>query len=133
MLIHKYVMLFNFSGNVLNSCDGRILTRNSIYVDFGEIEYQCSCFIKPNSIEKTFYILSVYPKYDSCGTAIQITEDNGTPYRIKCSRSTPGTVTSTQSTSVKLFNDNTVNRGETRYCVIVYSNGMYASNILYKI
>lgn len=133
MLIHKYVMLFNFSGNVLNSCDGRILTRNSIYVDFGEIEYQCSCFIKPNSTEKTFYILSVYPKYDSCGTAIQITEDNGTTYRTKCSRSTPGTVTSTQSTSVKLFNDNTVNRGETRYCVIVYSNGMYASNILYTI
>lgn len=70
-----------FSGNVLDNCDGRVIS-NNIYVDFGVIKNQCSCSFTFAFNALLFYSLSLNPGYDNCGTAIQISEITGNKYRM---------------------------------------------------
>lgn len=107
--------------NVLDSCDGRIISNNNMNVDFGLIKYQCSCSFTPAFNKKIVYTLSINPGYKGCGTAIQINEINGTIFSMPCSTE-PITVFSEQSTSVKLTRTDVSLSGSTGYCLRVLSN-----------
>lgn len=118
-----------FSGNVLDSCDGRVISNNNIYVDFGVIKNQCSCYFI-NALNAQFlYTLSRNPGYGGCGTAIQINENNGDIFSIPCSTAPP-TVFSSQSTLVKLTGTDARLSGNTGYCLRVLSNGRYTLETL---
>lgn len=130
LLLEKYRLhnvvfynLFFFSGNVLDSCDGRIISNNNMYVDFGLIKYQCSCSFTPAFNERIIYTLSINPGFKDCGTAIQINEINGIIFSMPCS--TESTVFSNRSTLVKLTRNDARLFGSTGYCLRVLSNGMH--------
>lgn len=116
-----------FLGNVLDSCDGHVISNNNINVDFGVIKYQCSCSFNFSFNAPLFYSLSRNPGFENCGTAIQIREMDGTLSKIPCTSSTPFTVTS-QFTTVEVICDYwpLVSYCEsTGYCLRVFSNSRY--------
>lgn len=117
-----------FSGNVLDSCDGRVISKNNLYVDFGVIKYQCSCYFNFAFNAQLFYSLSRNPGYDDCGTAIQISEITGNisrMYRMPCTSSTPSTMFFSQLTKVELVCSDPKSCGIAGYCLRILSNGMY--------
>lgn len=116
-----------FSGNVLDSCDGRVISNNNINVDFGVIKYQCSCSFYFYFNAPLFYSLSRNPGFNGCGTAIQIKEMDGNKSRIPCTSSTPFTVTSSQFTTVEVNCDRSLDKycESTGYCLRVLSNSRY--------
>lgn len=114
-----------FSGNVLDSCDGRVISYNNINVDFGVIKYQCSCnFTSPFNV-RLFYYPNRTPGFDDCGTAIQIREINGNKFMIPCTSSEPPIIVSSQMTIVELSCDDSTNCDNAGYCLRIFSNGMY--------
>lgn len=117
-----------FSGNVLDSCDGRVISNNNMYVDFGVIKYQCSCYFI-NALNAQFiYSLSRNPGFDDCGTAIQISEITGNisrMYRMPCTSSRPSTMFFSQLTKVELVCSYPQTCGDARYCLRILSNSMY--------
>lgn len=122
-----------FSGNVLDHCNGRLISKNNINVDFGVIKYQCSCSFNFTFNPPIFYSPSINPGFDGCGTAIQIKEMNNNIYKIPCTSSTPPAVYSLQFTTVELTCD--YPRDDkyckyTGYCLRVFSNGRYC--LLFK-
>lgn len=114
-----------FSGNVLDSCDGRVISYNNIYVDFGVIKYQCSCSFTFAFNEPLIYVLNRNPSSDDCGTAIQIKEINGATNRMPCTSSVPSTVFSTQMTIVELICAYSTNCVNAEYCLRISPNSMY--------
>lgn len=114
-----------FSGNVLDSCDGRVISKNNLYVDFGVIKYQCSCSFNFAFNAQLLYSLSRNPSSDDCGTAIQIKEINGATFRMPCTSSVPSVVVSTQMTIVELSCDDSTKCDNAGYCLQIFSNGMY--------
>lgn len=120
-------MVFLFLGNVLDRCDGPVVSKNNMYVDFGLIKYQCSCSFKNALNAQLIYSLSRNPGYDECGTAIQIKEINGSTYRMPCTQSTaPPFVVSSQTTTVELACDDQPHCSDTSgYCLLVLSNSGY--------
>lgn len=114
-----------FSGNVLDSCDGRVISNRNISVDFGVIKYQCSCYFTPAFNVLLSYVLNRYPAFDGCGTAIQIREINGNIYRMPCTSSVSSIVDSSQMTIVELACDDSTNCGNAGYCLQILSNSMY--------
>lgn len=121
------LIFFFFSGNVLDSCDGRVVSNNNIYVDFDVIKYQCSCSFTFASNDTLFYSLSKNPGFNNCGTAIQIREMNDNIYSIPCTSSEPSTVVSSQFTTVELTCNTYIDSSckDTGYCLLVFSNSMY--------
>lgn len=120
-----------FSGNVLDNCDGRVISNNNIYVDFGLIKYQCSCsFTKALNVQ-FIYVLSRNPGHDGCVTPIQISEINGDIYRIQCMSSIPPLVISSQSTNVELVSSDP-SKCDTayEYCLTVCISKIYFFNYL---
>lgn len=114
-----------FSGNVLDSCDGRVISYNNINVDFGVIKYQCSCsFTFPFNV-RLFYSPNRTPGFDDCGTAIQIREITGNKFMIPCTSSEPLIIVSSQMTIVELSCDDSTNCDYAGYCLRIFSNGMY--------
>lgn len=113
-----------FSGNVLDNCDGRVIS-NNIYVDFGVIKNQCSCSFTFAFNALLFYSLSLNPGYDNCGTAIQISEITGNKYRMPCTASIPPTMVFSQPTKVELVCSYPQTCGDARYCLRILSNSMY--------
>lgn len=114
-----------FSGNVLDSCDGSVISKNNLYVDFGVIKYQCSCSFNFAFNAGLFYSLSRNPGVDDCGTAIQIEEINGATFRMQCTSSVPGTVYSSEFTIVELSCVDSTKCDNAGYCLRILSNGMY--------
>lgn len=114
-----------FSGNVLESCDGRVISKNNLYVDFGVIKYQCSCSFNFAFNAQLLYSLSRNPSSDDCGTAIQIKEINGTTFRMPCTSSVPTVVFSMQMTIVELICAYSTNCGNAEYCLRILPNSMY--------
>lgn len=110
--------------NVLDSCDGRVISNDNLYVDFGVIKSQCSCSFTKTHNAELIYSLSRNPdyNYDGCGTAIQIKEINGVTSKMSCASSTPHTVLSSLSTTVELVYIEPTYMGNTRYCLRVLSN-----------
>lgn len=111
--------------NVLDSCDGRVISKNNLYVDFGVIKYQCSCYFNFAFNAKLFYSLSRNPGYDDCGTAIQISEITGNisrMYRMPCTSSTPSTMFFSQLTKVELVCSDPKSCGIAGYCLRILSN-----------
>ena len=124
-------MLFN-SENVLNSCDGSIVSNNNIYMDFGVIKSQCSCTVEHINNVTAVYLLSKNPGYNDCGTGIQITLSNKDIETLRCSNDSPGSVFTNLSTTVELKNDyNLILGGNDKYCLLVYTNGNY--NFYYEV
>lgn len=128
----QYIRRFNivvfynpfFSGNALDSCDGRIISNNNMYVDFTKIKYQCSCsFINALNAQLIYY-LNRNPGYDGCGTAVQIKEINGAIYRMPCMSSVPFFELS-QSTTVELVCSVSTQCSNAEYCLRILSNSMY--------
>lgn len=122
-----------FLGNVLDSCDGRVISNNNIYVDFGVIKYKCSCSFNFTFNPQLFYLASINPGFDDCGTAIQIKEMNNNIFSIQCMSSVPPTVSSSQFTTVELTCDYPRDYNYckyTGYCLRVFSNGRYC--LLFK-
>lgn len=113
-----------FSGNVLDNCDGRVIS-NNIYVDFGVIKNQCSCSFTSAFNALLFYSLSLNPGYDDCGTAIQISENTGNKYRMPCTASSPPTMFFSQPTKVELVCSYPQTCGNAGYCLRILSNSMY--------
>lgn len=122
-------LLFDFffsPGNVLDSCDGRVVSNNNIYVDFGLIKYQCSCSLNVAFNKPFFYSLSLNPGFDDCGTSIYIKNTTGTNiFRMPCTSSVPSTAVSSQSTKVELVCSDSQTCDITGYCLRILSNGMY--------
>lgn len=123
-------LLFDFfsPGNVLDNCNGRVVSNNNIYVDFGLIKNQCSCSLNLASNKQLFYSLPRNPGYDDCGTSINIKETTGNnTFRMPCTSSVPSTVVSSQSTKVELVcsDPQTCDNANAGYCLRVLSNGMY--------
>lgn len=80
--------------NILDSCDGQVISNININVDFDVIKYQWSCsFTNVFSVE-ILYIPCRNPGVDYCKNAIQINEINGKQRRISCS-SSPASLVST--------------------------------------
>lgn len=134
--MHSYIQRFEIKivssfffppGNVLDSCDGRIISNNNMYVDFGVIKYRCSCSFNFAVNALLFYSLSRNPGFDYCGTAIQITEMNGNKSRMPCTSSIPFTVISSQFTTVEMTCNWSLVRycESTGYCLRVFSNSRY--------
>lgn len=111
--------------NVLDSCDGRVISNNNMYVDFGVIKYQCSCYFI-NALNAQFiYSLSRNPGFDDCGTAIQISEITGNisrMYRMPCTSSRPSTMFFSQLTKVELVCSDPKSCGIAGYCLLILSN-----------
>lgn len=127
------IILSIFSGNVLNSCDGRVVANNNIYVDFGVIKYQCSCSFTNALNEQLIYTLSRNPGYDGCGTAIQIKEINDNiPTNIPCT-SSPFPVFSSQSSTVELVCSDSTACDNVGYCLRILSNSMFFYNLIFLI
>lgn len=129
----SYHVICFFLGNVLDSCDGRVISNNNIYVDFGVIKYKCSCSFNFTFNPKLFYLASINPGFDDCGTAIQIKEMNNDIFSIQCMSSVPPTVSSSQFTTVELTCDYPRDYNYckyTGYCLRVFSNGRYC--LLFK-
>lgn len=123
---------FFSSDNVLDSCNGSVISNNNMYVDFGVIKYQCSCSFNFHSNPTIFYSLSVNPGYNTCGTAIQITEIDDNKYKIPCTSSAPSIVPSSQFTTVELTCDKPGDASvckNTGYCLRVFSNGRYCLHL----
>nr|XP_022291450.1 uncharacterized protein LOC111102839 isoform X3 [Crassostrea virginica] len=114
----------NEDKNVLNSCDGSIVSNNNIYMDFGVIKSQCSCTVEPINNVDAFYLLSKNPGYNDCGTGIQITQSNNDIQILKCSNGSPGIVFTNLSTNVEFRNDNSFVSGNDEYCLSVISNNV---------
>nr|XP_022295204.1 uncharacterized protein LOC111105296 isoform X1 [Crassostrea virginica] len=112
----------NEDKNVLNSCDGSIVSNNNIYMDFEVIKSQCSCTVEPINNVKVIYLLSTNPGYNDCGTGIQITESNNDIHILKCRKDSPGSVFSNLSTNVEFRNDRPLVSGNDEYCLRVFSN-----------
>lgn len=128
--VKNAVSYYFFPGNVLVSCDGRIISNYNMYVDFGLIKYQCSCSFTHAFDVQILFFLSSNPGFDGCGTAIQITELNGNKSKISCSKSVTQTIYIKEPTSVKLVklvNDVPMFANQTKYCLNVFSNSMYSS------
>lgn len=124
------ISIIFFSDNVLDSCNGSVISNNNMYVDFGVIKYQCSCSFNFLSNPTIFYPLSVNPGYDNCGTALQIREMNDNIYRIPCTL--PSTVSSSEFTTVELTCDkprDDIVCKNTRYCLRVFSNSRYCFHL----
>ena len=115
-----------YSENVLNSCDGSIVSNDNIYIDFGVIKSQCSCTVEHiNNVHAT-YILSKNPGYNGCGTGIKITKSNNDIETLRCSNDSPGNVFTNLSTTVEFKNDfNHLVDGNDEYCLDVDTNGNY--------
>ncbi|XP_022295201.2 uncharacterized protein LOC111105295 isoform X3 [Crassostrea virginica] len=121
--IHKGQNACNEDKNVLNSCDGSIVSNNNIYMDFGVIKSNCSCTVEPINNVTAIYLLSKNPGYNVCGTGIQITQSNNDIQILKCSNDSPGSVLTNLSTTVELKNDyNSFVGGNDEYCLRVFSN-----------
>lgn len=123
---NRIISFVFFLGNVLDSCDGRVISNNNIYVDFGVIKYKCSCSFNFAFNPQLFYLPSINPGFDDCGTAIQIKEMNNNIFSIQCMSSVPPIVSSSQFTTVELTcgyprDDNYCKY--TGYCLRVFSNG----------
>ena len=118
------MMLFN-PENVLNSCDGSIVSNNNIYMDFGVIKSQCSCTVEPINNVKVVYLLNKNPGNIGCGTGIQITESNNDIHILECRKDSPGSVFSNLSTHVEFRNYRPFVSGNDEYCLRVFSNGNY--------
>ncbi|XP_065927596.1 uncharacterized protein [Magallana gigas] len=108
--------------NVLDSCDGSVISKNNLYVDFGVIKYQCSCSFNFAFNAGLFYSLSRNPGVDDCGTAIQIEEINGATFRMQCTSSVPGTVYSSEFTIVELSCVDSTKCDNAGYCLRILSN-----------
>lgn len=120
-------LLFDFfsPGNVLDSCDGRVVSNNNIYVDFGLIKYQCSCSLNVTFNNQLVHSLSRNPGFDDCGTSINIKETTGINiYRMPCTSSIPHAVVSSQSTKVELVCSDPQRCHNAGYCLLILSNGM---------
>lgn len=114
-----------FSGNVLESCDGHVISKSYIDVDFGVIKYQCSCTFIFASNPQLFYSLSRNPGFDDCGTTIQIKDIDGVIYRMPCTSSVPVTVVSSKFTIVELSCVDSTKCDNAGYCLRIFSNSMY--------
>lgn len=114
-----------FSGNILDRCDGRVISNNNMYVDFGVIKYQCSCSFTFAFNKPLIYVLNRNPSSDDCGTAIQIKEINGGTYRMQCTSSVPVTVVSSKFTIVELSCVDSTKCDNAGYCLRIFSNSMY--------
>lgn len=114
-----------FSGNVLESCDGRVISKNNLYVDFGVIKYQCSCSFNFAFNAQVFFSLFRNPGFDDCGTTIQIKDNNGVTYRMQCTSSVPDTVVSSKFTIVELSCVDSTKCDNAGYCLRIFSNSMY--------
>lgn len=110
------------NSNVLDSCDGRVVFNNNIYVDFGVIKYQCSCSFTNALNEQLIYTLSRNPGHDGCGTAIQIKEINNNIYRLPCTSSSPPSVSSSQPSTVELICSYSPVCDYAGYCLRIWSN-----------
>lgn len=131
-MYHTCIISLFPPGYVLDSCGGRVISNNYIYVDFSVIKYQCSCSIIFDSNGNSFYSLSKNPGYDGCGTAIQIKDMNNNIYSMPCTSLTPHTVFSLQFTTVELTCNNQIDSScnNTGYCLRVFSNSRYC--LLFK-
>lgn len=107
--------------NVLDSCDGRVISSN-IYVDFGVIKYQCSCSFTVAFNALLFHSLSRNPGFDDCRTTIQMKDINGVTYKMPCTSSEPPTVVSSKFTIVELSCDDSTNCDNAGYCIQIFSN-----------
>lgn len=127
------IIWFFSPGNVLDSCDGSVVSKSTIYVDFGLIKYQCSCSLNVAFNKQLFYSLSRNPGYDDCGTSIDINETTNTNiFRMPCTSSIPETVVSSQSTKVELVCSVPQTCHNAGYCLVIFSNGMnYLLSICY--
>lgn len=112
----------NEDSNVLDSCDGRVISNRNISVDFGVIKYQCSCYFTPAFNVLLFYVLNRYPGFDGCGTAIQIREINGNMYRMPCTSSVSSIVVSSKFTIVELSCVDSTKCDNAGYCLRILSN-----------
>lgn len=108
--------------NVLDSCDGRVISNNIFYVDFSLIKYQCSCSFTFAFNARLFYSLSRNPGYDDCGTAIRISDINGTISTMQCTSFIPSTFVSSQMTTVELSCVDSTKCGNAGYCLRIRSN-----------
>lgn len=106
--------------NVLESCDGRVISKNNLYVDFGVIKYQCSCSFNFAFNAQVFYSLFRNPGFDDCGTTIQIKDINGGTYRMQCTSSV--TVVSSKFTIVELSCVDSTKCDNAGYCLRIFSN-----------
>nr|XP_022294636.1 uncharacterized protein LOC111104791 isoform X2 [Crassostrea virginica] len=104
----------NEDKNVLNSCDGSIVSNDDIYIDFGVIKNQCSCTVEHINNVNAIYTLSEDPGYIGCGTGIQITKSNNDIETLRCSN-----VITNLSTTVEFKNDY---NSFDEYCLRVYTN-----------
>lgn len=112
----------NEDSNVLDSCDGRVISYNNIYVDFGVIKYQCSCSFTFAFNEPLIYDLNRNPSFDDCGTAIQIKEINGATFRMQCTSSVPVIVVSSNFTIVELSCVDSTKCDNAGYCLRILPN-----------
>lgn len=106
--------------NVLESCDGRVISKNNLYVDFGVIKDQCSCSFNFAFNAQVFYSLFRNPGFDDCGTTIQIKDINGGRYRMQCTSSV--TVVSSKFTIVELSCVDSTKCDNAGYCLRILSN-----------
>ncbi|XP_062606842.1 uncharacterized protein LOC134268597 [Saccostrea cucullata] len=127
LLLHWNVYGQNAScskdARTLDSCDGSEVSNNNIYIDFGEIEYQCSCSISPNFSGQAFYTLARNPGYENCGTAVRVIDSNNEKYRLPCATSLGPVVLTNRSGFVELEQVNGID-GPKDYCLRVFTNGI---------
>ncbi|XP_048766567.2 uncharacterized protein LOC125673795 isoform X1 [Ostrea edulis] len=111
---------------VIDNSSGQEISNNNILIDFGIIETQCDCKVSFNFSGEYFYSLAANPGYDGCGTAIEISVDSNTTFRLPCSFKQPSTVFGTSdetSDTVKLIPSVNQNiKGNSGYCVRIASN-----------
>ncbi|XP_061195837.1 uncharacterized protein LOC133204093 [Saccostrea echinata] len=112
--------------NALESCDRSTVLGNNILIDFGEINYQCTCSISLNFSGQVFYTLAANPGYADCGTAIRIIDKWNQEFRIPCSISPGALVVLNSSSTVELVKVDP--NGPTGYCLRVLTNDI--SNII---
>jgi hypothetical protein len=126
--LYRLILSYTVLGFVIGSCGGQEISNNNVQIDFGLIETQCDCRVSANFSGSYFYFLANNPGYNGCGTAIEVTIDSNTTYRLRCSTqppTLPGNSTNINHTLRFMPSNNPYDKGNSGYCVRVASNGRW--------
>ncbi|XP_061186688.1 uncharacterized protein LOC133194793 [Saccostrea echinata] len=107
----------------LGSCGGRSVSGDQLSIDFGIIEYQCSCKINFNFTGKVEYLLEAIDQ-KGCGRRIEIKYKDPTIEKQSknCGGKLESLIVKPNGTStVRLTSDPSRRSGNTRYCFTLLS------------
>nr|XP_022291674.1 uncharacterized protein LOC111102997 isoform X1 [Crassostrea virginica] len=116
--------------HTLDSCDGRIsFNSNDTYMDFGAINSQCSCTVKPSINGQSLYVLYEVPKNVICGTSIRFTQSDNITENLHCSLNQvkfPSIlVLKNLPITIQFSRDGPAYVGDDKFCIRMYTNNEY--------